>query len=83
MLEEIFGSWRPFGLLPSLEFVQLMADFARILRVRREQEQDVMKQIVRRKDPTNDHRRPRDDPKEFHRATPFEMRPSDGRGPHR
>ena len=46
VLEKIVGLGHPLHELPLLEFVQPVADAAGVLRVRRKQKEDVVKQVI-------------------------------------
>ena len=54
VLEKVIGLRRPFGELPPLEFIELVADFVRVLEVCGQQEQNVMEEVVGRKTAAKD-----------------------------
>src|SRR5215216_4011547 len=67
MFEEVVRLWRPFDQLAPLELVQFMTDRACVLRVRSQQEQDVMKEVVSGKNSNNDHPHQHDYRSDLHR----------------
>ncbi len=60
VFEEVVGFGCPLDKLPPFEFIQLMTDSACVLRIRDEQEKDVMEQVVCDERPHNDRRRHQD-----------------------
>src|SRR5262245_36599276 len=66
VLEEVLGLGCPFDELPPLEFVELAPDIARILGMRDEKKQDVVKQVVGREQPDNDRRYHQQYPSKVH-----------------
>src|SRR5262245_64889116 len=66
VLEEVLGLGCPFDQLPPLEFVELTTDIARILGMRDEKKQDVVKQVVGREQPDDDRRYHQQCPSKVH-----------------
>jgi hypothetical protein len=56
MFEKVVRLWRPLNQLALLEFIQLVANFARVLRSGHQKKQHVMKQVVCHKQRTDDGR---------------------------
>src|SRR5262245_40369149 len=61
VLEKVGGLRRPLDELPLFEFIQRMTDIAGVPRMGDEQKEHVMKQVIGREQPDNDHRQYQDD----------------------